>query len=406
MLEFLGLPKELGVRTFDDIRWVCKSPVLQKWYVRSILPRIEASLRPSWVHSYGFERKSSTTFVCSLVRQLLYLSRSWGFPLLISCQDVKTALDSMLHSNIGNALRRRGASDGDCAVLMRELTGLQAVISLAGVGTTPPFPYSRGGKQGGVETPLEWLTMIDELLENLVVAWPFHGIGVKMGGAQDREAVLFHAVWADNIILFASSYDMMQIMVDELTVAIHQYSPCWKKSSLELLAGGTLINEPPKKISAKQDGAELIYTPTQQLLLLGELFDNHGSTETARAHRQGIADAIYYKNAKAYTMHGPILSRGSEWHDSVATSAFFGCQSWHVSAGTLRSVRTWESKRIRRMLRMRWRPCDTRATFNKRTSRQIALWFHHSGKRMAYHRILKQLLQGSMVGELVTMQLR
>ena len=32
MLEFLGIQKERDVRTFSDLRWICKSPVLQKWY--------------------------------------------------------------------------------------------------------------------------------------------------------------------------------------------------------------------------------------------------------------------------------------------------------------------------------------------------------------------------------------
>ena len=39
ILEFIGLPKAKVLAGFDDFRWICKSPVLQMWYLRALQPR-------------------------------------------------------------------------------------------------------------------------------------------------------------------------------------------------------------------------------------------------------------------------------------------------------------------------------------------------------------------------------
>ena len=86
-------------------------------------------------------------------------------PLIIACQDVQTAFDDMSHELISESMLYRGVSKQLNAALMRELIGLKACMSLPAAGTTPPISYSKGGKQGGVETPEQWLALMDQLLE-------------------------------------------------------------------------------------------------------------------------------------------------------------------------------------------------------------------------------------------------
>eukprot|EP00959_Pyramimonas_sp_CCMP1952_P200210 4187457-Pyramimonas_sp.AAC.1 len=47
ILQFLGIPKVHDVRTFKDLRWICKSATLQKWFVRSLRPQLRRQMRPS-----------------------------------------------------------------------------------------------------------------------------------------------------------------------------------------------------------------------------------------------------------------------------------------------------------------------------------------------------------------------
>ena len=82
---------------------------------------------------------------------------------------------------------------------MRELTGMQAVTTLPGAGTTRAIEYTCDGKQGGVETPEEWNALTDYIREPLVVSEAERGFVFPFT----------YAVWADNIILFATSWDML-----------------------------------------------------------------------------------------------------------------------------------------------------------------------------------------------------
>ena len=93
--------------------------------------------------------------ITGIIREVLYFADVWGLPLIVASQDIQTAFDDMEHNMVCQSLRARGISSQMSAVLLRELSGLQAVMTLPAAGTTQNFSYSKGGKQGGVETPFE-----------------------------------------------------------------------------------------------------------------------------------------------------------------------------------------------------------------------------------------------------------
>ena len=173
--------------------------------------------------------------VCGLVRQLLFLSNVWGLPLLVACQDVCTAFDTMSHDVIVDALLARGCSPQLACVCLRELTGIQAVATLPGAGTTQPFVFEKGGKQGGAETPEVWNAVIDYLLEPLVNSWEERRMGFSLGHSTTDFRIITHAVWADNVVVFASDSVALQQMLSELAQAIAEGRFRWKPSSLEVL---------------------------------------------------------------------------------------------------------------------------------------------------------------------------
>ena len=183
ILEFFGIPKEKGARQFKHLRWLGKSPVLQKWFVRSLQPALTRQLRPTRVHAYGFKAGRKVTDITALVRQILHLSREWGLQVHMSFQDVRTAFDEMQHAEISKALLKRGASHAMTALLMQELSFMQAFLVLPGAGSTDLFPFTRGGKQGGVEPPGELNALIEATLDPVVASWAARGWGVVVAGA-------------------------------------------------------------------------------------------------------------------------------------------------------------------------------------------------------------------------------
>ena len=150
------------------------------------------------VHTYGFKPKRSTTDITALMRELITMSDGWGLSLYVSSQDVQFAFDSVKHGLMVESMLRRGVPPGCIALHMRELMGLHGVISISGAGVSRKFPFTCGGKQGGVEAS-DIFNMKKNCLEPLMLKWQRRGWGVHL----DDGRCISHAIWADNIYLFA-----------------------------------------------------------------------------------------------------------------------------------------------------------------------------------------------------------
>ncbi|CAK0799693.1 unnamed protein product, partial [Prorocentrum cordatum] len=132
-------------------------------------------------------------------------------------------------SHCGSSARARG--DGPVGDHLHEGAhrGLKAAATLPGVGATEPFDYSKGGKQGGVETPEESNAVVDHALEPLVCSWAVRGMSFRLDLPEGAQ-YFSHAVWADNGFLFASGPAMMQAMLAEVAAAVNARrlpSKCW-----------------------------------------------------------------------------------------------------------------------------------------------------------------------------------
>ena len=181
---------------------------------------------------------------------------------------------------------------------------------------------------------------------------------------------------------------MLQTMIEELTTAFRRGLLKWKPSSLEIFPCGTLKGE-VQETRIDQDGAELHYRHVQHMALLADMLDDCGSANIALTPRLGQADSLFFKHVREFQCRGPIFPRFRAWHGSPVASAIFGCASWHLFAHILRSLRTWELQRLRRMFKLRRKPSKSQANFNSRSAASIAQWFRNASLDMAFHRVLK-----------------
>ena len=387
MLEFVGIPKANRPSRLDQLRWVCKTPVLQKWFMSSLRPVLFRS-RSSKLHSYGFKKKCSTTMVTGLVRQLLYVSSKWGKQLLISCQDVETAFDALRHKLIREALLARGITPHAAATFLRELTGIKACITLPPAGTSNIFDYSKGGKQGAIETPDIWNLVMDHLLEPVIVSWEDRRLGFEL----DSGVLISHAVWCDNIILFAADVAMLKIMIEDDTSALGNAHLYWKPSSLEILPSrDSTVGE----LAVSQRGSTCTYKVVSRLLLLGEMFDNTGDTETSASYRRSLADSTFYKHVMLLRSKAPMKQRMRAWVVAPAASAIWGAATWHVTESLLRSFASWELAHLRYVFRLRRRADEGNMEYNQRTAARIRGWFNTLQLSLIHHRILRSIYKSA-----------
>jgi hypothetical protein len=62
---------------------------------------------------YGFRQGTAVSDVTGLVREVLHSAQAWGMPLLIACQDIQTAFDSLPHELIKSSLLASGVAAND-----------------------------------------------------------------------------------------------------------------------------------------------------------------------------------------------------------------------------------------------------------------------------------------------------
>ena len=115
------------------------------------------------------------------------------------------------------------------ATWMRELSFFKCSINLPGAGDSDWFDFQRGCKQGGVDTPKEFNMVLESAMEPSVLKWRLAGYGYKL----QNGTLINHLIWADNILLIASSSTHMEIMIADLTSAFKGCGFHWKKDSLQ-----------------------------------------------------------------------------------------------------------------------------------------------------------------------------
>ena len=75
-------------------------------------------------------------------------------------------------------------------------------------------------------------------LEESVIGWRARGFGFFFADSVACHFPLTHSFWADNIIVFAASFEQVLVMNQELTNVIYEAGFKWKSASLEFMLCG------------------------------------------------------------------------------------------------------------------------------------------------------------------------
>ena len=73
-------------------------------------------------------------------------------------------------------------------------------MKIDGAQPSSPFDFQKGGKQGGIETPDCFNIYFEEAIAEVTSLWVRRRMGFKLDDFK-----VTHAVWADNVILFAAN---------------------------------------------------------------------------------------------------------------------------------------------------------------------------------------------------------
>eukprot|EP00974_Lingulodinium_polyedra_P120205 11174104-Lingulodinium_polyedra.AAC.1 len=211
---------------------------MQKAFLRPVVGLAQLHRRPSAVHTYGFKANCSCAQVSELLRMVLDKANSFGKSCYVLSADIKTAFQLLSHDAVQRALRRYEVPPLLRRCLLEELTGLRVKASLPGVDAPEGFiPYTRGGREGGVDTPTLFNITVEDALEDVVQKWKEEGGGFPLNDFHGvTQGSVSHAIWADNIWLVAPNLDEVLQHFYDVTSALRAAGFEWKAESLEVMA--------------------------------------------------------------------------------------------------------------------------------------------------------------------------
>ena len=300
----------------------------------------------------------------------------------------------MQHAVVAHSLKRRGMSNGTVARILQELYDLQGILTVPGAGDTKPFPYTLGGKQGAVETPDVFNLVVEDVMEPVVRKWSKEGWGARLYDGH----VISHAIWSDNIYIFASSAQEFRTMLEDLTDAFACHGFTWKADSLEYMALGT--DGDAATLIIKHREVTYTYQKVTQMIVLGVLLDSKGSTDVSVDHRLAIADNCVRSSMQVLKGPGGITAKLRAWSTAPAATAAFGCSTWHNTKDLLRRAQRWEYHWLRKVFSCRRKSDEGFMQYNVKNGsshRSVVLRDRRASALPACH---QNRLQGSLEGKL------
>ena len=159
-----------------------------------------------------------------------------------------------------------------------------------------------------------------------------------------------HAVWADNLFLFATNIGMMQEMINDVDQAFGSVRNTtgerhflWKRESLEYMLTGMPV---AGDLHIRQAATVHEYKLKHKIVALGECLDAEGSTTASVEFNFGRGETHYFWSQGVLANETlPVPIRLRAWRDTAATAATHGSETWHIAAGILAEAHTCCEKR-------------------------------------------------------------
>ena len=291
-----NIPKCARAHQISNWRPLSMTCALSKWYLSCLCHVLQEHSSPPTCDQYGFTPGCQPMQVTEIARLTLERANEWDLPVWIFKGDVSRAFDHMEHPVIDKALCARHVPRCLRAALLRELCEITLDVHLQeafaeGIG------LSKGGKQGSTDTPWTWTTLLDYLLCPAIQSWVRDSLGFNL---TDGLPCLSHAIWADDLIWIATSWQDAQRMSQDLTSALASGFLSWKPDSLAFLANPAALKEmagvgsPSALTTTGADGVSYSFPLVSQMPILGILLDNRGSTHTSLEHRITASQAHFH----------------------------------------------------------------------------------------------------------------
>ena len=173
-----------------------------------------------------------------MIRILLNTASAFKIPLIIINKVVKSAFAGITIAEVAVAMTEFGVASAWQHAMLQELLGFVADATIADAPASDLFRFTRGGREGGGDTPLLWRILCDWILEPVISKWEVDRVGfvLREVNYSSTGMIVNHCVWADNLLLLARSADESRRMIADVSRRLYSTMGCrWKLDSLQIM---------------------------------------------------------------------------------------------------------------------------------------------------------------------------
>jgi hypothetical protein len=353
------IPKTPRASKPGEFRPIALSSVLQKLYLSVVTTMCEHIGRTPDVSQCGFRAGHQTAEIADFTRLLVRKCAEYAEPIAILKIDLHRAFDTILHGHAVESLLR---ADIPCRLVHAVAQEFECLGTLSFQGQTwSNVEYSKGGRQGGSDTPFVWVRVLDVAIRRAKQRFRAEDLGYRFvrddvwsesfvweDEAQDAHHVPVMA-WADDLLIFARGEAELERMWHILTEEIGELALSWKPSSFELLLGGPLriAEEGSRTWVHAHEGGELKYhiKAGTSMNVLGVHVSNVGCDLAALEYRlsQGW---VHYSSRKNIlnSRHIALRLRWNKVAETVYRTVLHGIGSLSFTQAVLSKLDTFETK--------------------------------------------------------------
>jgi hypothetical protein len=354
------IPKNQNPTDVAHWRPIALSSVFQKLYL-SVACALVEQLDVVDPLQRGFRPGGQTMEVAEAARVVARKALEWGLPLYLLKADVARAFDNICHEPLNSAMARVGVPAKLRHAVFQEL---RCDMSFSCQGTCwEGVSPSKGGRQGGSETPTLWNIVLGDALRDARRRWYEEDLGWRF----DRQDVysphvkellsllppsdewdacwLPYLAWADDLVIFGRSKAETERMWCILSDEIVARRLSWKKGSLELYRPGVRDTDVLSELVWQHSSGGWAVREVGRVTILGVLISETASDLDACRYR--ITQAwVHFMSRKAVLCSKlvPLHLRWSRMQETVMRTVLYGAGAWALTDNLLSELATFERK--------------------------------------------------------------
>ena len=348
------LPKKGDLSLCGNWRGINLLSVPSKIFCRVILHRIKYSIEKTLREEQaGFREGRSCTDQIFVLRTIIEQSLEWNSPVYVNFLDFEKAFDSVHHETLWKILQCYGIP-GKIINILSDMYANNKCCVRHGEQHSEWFSINSGVRQGCVISPILFLIVIDWVMRNSTTDKPRGITWNAFNRLEDED-------FADDIALLSHSQQDMQ----EKTAKIEAYA---KSVGLKINHSKSKI----MKINANPNTEVLINnTPlenVEEFKYLGSFLNADGDINREITSRIMNASAAFHRLKAVWrTKQINEKTKIKIYKSNVRSVLLYAAETWRTNQKIESRLRGFESRCLRRILRIRWEQRVSNKKVSERT---------------------------------------